>query len=87
MLTYRIVYCALIIVATLGLVKTAADLDNVIGIGTGVMVLANLPICWLFGYQAMRAYKDYVTRLKSGRMGPEHPPPALDDLLSGRDVR
>ena len=86
-LGYRIVYCALIIVATLGFVRTATDLDNVIGIGTGVMVLANIPICWLFGYQAMRAYKNYVARLKSGRMGPEHPPPGLDDLLSGRDVR
>jgi len=86
-LGYKIVYCALIIVATLGFVRTATDLDNVIGVGTGVMLWANLPICWFFGYQAMRAYKDYVARLKSGRMGPDHPPPSLDDLLSGRDVR
>jgi hypothetical protein len=34
----------------------------------------------------MRAYKEYISRLKSGRMGPDHPPPDLDDLLSGRDV-
>ncbi|MGI9237040.1 MAG: alanine/glycine:cation symporter family protein [Woeseiaceae bacterium] len=85
-LAYRIVYCCLIIIATLGLVRTAADLDNVIGVGTGVMMFANLPICWLFGYQAMRAYKDYVGRLKAGRMGADHPPPPLDDLLSGRDI-
>jgi AGCS family alanine or glycine:cation symporter len=85
-LPYKILYCALIILATLGFVRTAADLDNVIGVGTGVMMFSNLPICWLFGYQAMRAYKDYVGRLKSGRMGPDHPPPQLDDLLSGRDV-
>lgn len=85
-LGYKLVYCALIIIATLGFVKTDTDLDNVIGVGTGVMVLANIPICWLFGYQAMRAYKDYVARLKSGRIGPDHPPPSLDDLLSGRDV-
>jgi AGCS family alanine or glycine:cation symporter len=85
-LGYRIVYCCLIIVATLGLVRTDTDLDNVIGVGTGVMMFANLPICWLFGYQAMRAYKDYVRRLESGRMGPDHAPPHLDDLLSGRDV-
>ena len=85
-LTYKLVYCSLIIVATLGLVKNATDLDNVLGVGTGVMVFANVPICWLFGYQAMRAYRDYVGRLKSGRMGPDHPPPQLDDLLSGRDV-
>ena len=26
-------------------------------------------------------------RLKSGRMGPDHPPPSLDDLLSGRDIQ
>jgi len=83
---YRIVYCSLIVIATLGFVRTDTDLDNVTGIGAGVMVLANIPICWFFGYQAMRAYKDYVARLKSGRMGPDHPPPSLDDLLSGRDV-
>ena len=85
-LPYKILYCGLIIIATLGFVRTAADLDNVIGVGTGVMMFANLPICWLFGYQAMRAYKNYIARLKSGRMGPDHAPPHLDDLLSGRDV-
>lgn len=85
-LGYRLVYCCLIIIATLGLVRTAGDLDNVIGVGTGVMMFANLPICWIFGYQAMRAYREYVGRLKSGRMGADHPPPSIDDLLSGRDV-
>ncbi|MDX1516236.1 MAG: amino acid carrier protein [Woeseiaceae bacterium] len=83
---YKLVYCALIIIATLGLVKTDADLDNVIGIGTGVVLIANVPIIWMFGYQAMRAYKEYIGRLKTGRMGPDHPPPSIDDLLSGRDV-
>jgi len=85
-LGYKVVYCALIVLATLGFVQTDTDLDNVTGIGTGVMLFANIPICWLFGYQAMRAYKDYVSRLKSGRMGADHPPPHLDDLLSGKDV-
>ncbi len=85
-LPYKIAYCLLIIVATLGFVQTDTDLDNVIGIGTGVMMFSNLPICLLFGYQAMRAYKEYVGRLKAGKMGPDHPPPSLDDLLSGRDV-
>jgi len=83
---YKLVYCLLIIVATLGLVQTDTDLDNVTGAGTAVLLLVNIPICWLFGYQAMRAYREYVGRLKSGRMGPDHPPPHLDDLLSGRDV-
>jgi alanine or glycine:cation symporter, AGCS family len=73
-------------VATLGLVRNAAALDNVIGTGTGIVVCANLPIIWLFGHQAMAAYKDYITRLKAGRIGPDHDAPSLEDLLSGKDV-
>jgi hypothetical protein len=34
----------------------------------------------------MRAYKEYIARLKGGGMRPDHAPPSLDDLLSGRDV-
>jgi alanine or glycine:cation symporter, AGCS family len=85
-LPFKFVYLALIILATLGHIQTASDLDNVTGIGLGVMMWANIPICWIFGYQAMRAYREYVGRLKSGRMTPDHPRPHLDDLISGRDV-
>jgi AGCS family alanine or glycine:cation symporter len=83
---FRVIYCLFVFVATLGHIKTSTDLDNMTGIGLGVVIYANLPICWIFGYQAMRAYKDYVARLKDGRMGPDHPPPSIDDLLSGKDV-
>jgi AGCS family alanine or glycine:cation symporter len=83
---YRLVYVSLTFVATLGHITNSTDLDNLTGIGLGVIIYANLPILWIFGFQAMRAYKDYVTRLKDGRMGPDHPPPSIDDLLSGRDV-
>lgn len=86
-LPFKLFYCSLIVLATLGHIQTDADLDNMTGIGLGVMMWANLPICWIFGYQAMRAYKEYRGRLKAGHMGPDHPPPSLDDLLSGRDVR
>jgi AGCS family alanine or glycine:cation symporter len=85
-LVYKLVYCLLIVVATLGFVKTSADLDNVIGTGTGIIMFANIPILWMFGYQAMRAYKDYIRRLKAGEVGPDHPAPNIEDLLSGRDV-
>ena len=85
-LPFRAFYCLLTFVATLGHIKTSSDLDNLSGIGLGVIIYANLPILWIFGYQAMRAYKEYVGRLKAGRMGPDHPPPSIDDLLSGRDV-
>ncbi len=86
-LPYKLAYCALIIVATLGFIRTDAQLDTLTGIGTGVMLFANIPIMWIFGNQAMRAYRNYVQRLKSGRMGPDHPKPSLEDLISGRDVR
>jgi len=86
-LPFRLAYCSATFIATLGHIKTSADLDNMTGIGLGIIIYANLPICWIFGYQAMRAYKDYIQRLKDGRMGPGHSPPHLDDLLSGRDVQ
>lgn len=86
-LPYRLFYCSLTFIATLGHIKTSADLDNMTGIGLGIIIYANLPICWIFGYQAMRAYKDYIARLKDGRMGPDHPPPSLDDMISGREPR
>ena len=85
-LAWKMYYCVLIIIATLGFIQSDADLDNLTGVGTAVLVIANIPILWFFGYQAMRAYKDYIRRLKSGQIGPDHPPPSLDDLLSGRDV-
>ena len=67
-------------------IKTDAQLDNLTGIGTGVMLFVNVPIMWLLGRQAMLAYKDYFRRFESGEMGPEHPPPSIEDLISGRDV-
>ncbi len=86
-LLYKVVFCALILVATWGRIDSAEELDSLTGVGTGVMLFANIPIMWIFGAQAMRAYADYMTRLKEGRMGPDHPPPSLEDLISGRDVR
>jgi len=85
-LPYKMIYCLLIIVATAGFIRTDTELDNLTGIGTGVMLFANVPIMWFFGAQAMRAYKDYVGRLKAGLVGPGHEPPSLEDLISGRDV-
>ena len=79
-LPYKVIYCVLILVATLGIIETDADLDNLTGFGTGVMLWVNVPIIWIFGSQAMRAYHDYIHRLKTGRMDPGTPPPTLEDL-------
>ncbi|MBT8077515.1 MAG: amino acid carrier protein [Gammaproteobacteria bacterium] len=78
---FNVVYCLLTFVATLGHIKTSADLDNLTGIGLGVIIYTNLPILWIFGYQAMRAYRDYVARLKSGKLDTDEPPPTLDELF------
>ncbi|MCG8371662.1 MAG: alanine:cation symporter family protein, partial [Proteobacteria bacterium] len=61
---YRLAYCLLPLIATLGWIQSDRDLDNLSGIGTAVMVIANLPILWLFGYQAIRAYREYFDRMK-----------------------
>jgi AGCS family alanine or glycine:cation symporter len=86
-LPYKIIFCSLTIVATMGFFETDKELDNLTGAGTGVMLFVNVPIMWFLGRQAMLAYKDYFRRLKSGRMGPEHPAPSIEDLISGRDVK
>jgi AGCS family alanine or glycine:cation symporter len=86
-LPYKIIFCSLTIVATMGFFETDKQLDNLTGAGTGVMLFVNVPIMWFLGRQAMLAYKDYFRRLKSGRMGPEHPAPSIEDLISGRDVK
>ena len=83
---YRLFYCTMVLVATLGFIKTSSDLDNLSGIGLGIIVYANLPILWLFGYQAMRAYREYIDRLKDDRMGPGHPTPSIDELLDSRQA-
>ncbi len=85
-LPYKLIFCTLTIVATLGFLKTDSQLDNLTGFGNGVMLFVNVPIMWLLGSQAMLAYKDYINRFKTGRMGAEHSPPSLEDLISGRDV-
>lgn len=80
-LPFQIFFCLLVVLATLGHIQTDTDLDNVTGIGLGVMIWANIPITLIFGYQAMRAYKEYVRRLKSGKMELHSTGPSLDELL------
>jgi AGCS family alanine or glycine:cation symporter len=84
---YRYAYCAIIIIATLGLIETATELNNFSALGTGVMLWVNIPIMWVFGFLAMRAYKKYIRELKAGRMPKNPNAPSLMDVILGRDVR
>ncbi len=66
-LAYKLIYCVLVVVATIpALISTDAQLDNITALGTGLMLWANIPIMLIFGAVAMRAYHGYVTRLKNG---------------------
>lgn len=65
---YRLIYTALAAVTTLGFIRTDVQLDQWTALGTGVMLVANIPIILVFGYQAMAAYKDYIRRLDAGLM-------------------
>jgi AGCS family alanine or glycine:cation symporter len=82
---YKLVYCLLIIVATMGFLTTDSQLDNLTGLGTGVMLFANVPIMLFFGYQAMRAYHEYVGRLKRGELQPDHEARSFSDMMGGRN--
>ena len=83
---FKYVYCGLAIVSTLGFFKSDTQLDNLSGFGTGLMLFVNIPVMWFMGHRAIRAYGDYMARLDSGQMGAGHAPPALRDVISGRDA-
>ena len=83
-LAYRIVYCGLIVLATIPwLIRTDAELDTFTSLGTGVMLWANIPIMLVFGGQAMSAYHRYITHLKAGKFV-RHPPAEVVDVVEGR---
>ncbi len=86
-LGYKVIFCILIVVATLGLVTTSTELDNLSTLGTGVMLWVNVPIIWIFAYQGMRVYRNYFKRLKNGELGPGNELPSFKDIMSGRDVK
>ena len=82
---YKLIYCALIVVAAAGFIKTDAQLDATTALGTGVMLWANIPIMLLFGATAMKAYHTYGRKLKAGEFHP-HKAPRMEDVMSGKDV-
>lgn len=84
-LPYKFVYCILAVVATSGLIQTETELDNLTGLGTGVMLFANIPIMLIFGHYAMKAYHKYIGRLKAGEFK-ETGHPSLVDVVEGKDT-
>ena len=71
-LIYKFIYCLCVVAATLPfLIRTDTELDNFTTLGTGVMLWVNIPLMLIFGPTAMRAYHNYVRRMKRGPMHDE----------------
>lgn len=84
-LPYQVIFCVLAVVANLGLLTTPRELDTLTTLGTGVMLWANIPLLLLFGHHAMRAWHDYLARLKAGEFQARRDV-SLRDAFAGRDV-
>jgi AGCS family alanine or glycine:cation symporter len=84
-LIYKLIYCGLIVVTTLGFIRTDEQLDMWTTLGLGVMLVANIPIMLIFGSKAMGAYKDYFRRMDAG--DDAHEPPKFSDVVEGKDVQ
>lgn len=82
---YKLIYCMMILVASLGYITTDAQLDNITALGTGVMLWANIPIMLIFGPIAMKAYHEYIGRLKRGELD-SHEPASISDVIEGKDI-
>jgi len=86
LMVFRLLYCSATFIATLGFMKTDRQLDAVTTTGTGLVLISSLPITLFFGHKAIKAYHEYMGRLKSGEMEPEHKHIHLVDVVSGKDV-
>lgn len=85
---YKVVYCALTVLATVPwFIRDERQLENLSDLGTGFMLVANVPIILLMSPQAMRAIRDYFRRLDTGELEPPHEAPPIVDVAEGRDVR
>ncbi len=63
---YRMAYTVLVAVSTIGFITTDLELDMWTTLGLGAMLVANIPIMWIYGPKAMTAYHTYIGKLKRG---------------------
>jgi alanine or glycine:cation symporter, AGCS family len=60
---FRVLWCLLVLVTCLGLIRTDVELDALSTVALGFMLMINLPTMVLLGSVGMRAYRDYFRRL------------------------
>jgi alanine or glycine:cation symporter, AGCS family len=70
-MAFRILICLLMVLGGTRFVETATEVDAITTLGTGVMLWVNIPLTVLLASQAIRAYRDYITRLDSGAFAAE----------------
>lgn len=95
-LIYKIIYALLILLTTIlamplfgpekkAFIATDHELDMWTTLGLGVMLVANIPIMWIFAAKSMSAYHDYFRRMKAGEDTPHDAPP-ISDVIEGKDI-
>jgi alanine or glycine:cation symporter, AGCS family len=81
---YKLLYCSATFVATLGFMRTDRELDAITTTGTGMVLLASLPITLIFGHKAIAAYHTYITKLKAGEFDTDYHRTRLIDVIGGK---
>ena len=82
---YRLIYCLATAAITLpGMIETEKDLGNLSDLGTGFMLLANVPIILIMSPRAISALREYLRKLDSGAFGSGQPPHSVVDVVEGR---
>ncbi|MEO0630566.1 MAG: alanine:cation symporter family protein, partial [Planctomycetota bacterium] len=94
---YKIIYSLLILLTCIlampifgadgdrAIIGTDSELDMWTTLGLGVMLVANIPIMWIFGAKAMGAYHGYFRKIKGGG-DDAHDAPPITDVVEGKDV-
>lgn len=62
---FRMLWCALIVVATAGIVRTDAQLDTLSTVAIGFMLIINLPVMILLAHKALATQRQYFRELRS----------------------
>ncbi len=82
---YRLIYCLATAAITLpGMIETEKDLGNLSDLGSGFMLVANVPIILVMAPKAIAAIREYLRKLDSGAFGSGQAPKSVVDVVEDR---
>lgn len=82
---YRLIYCLATAAITLpGMIETEKDLGNLSDLGSGFMLVANVPIILVMSPKAIAAIREYLRKLDSGAFGSGQTPKSVVDVDEDR---